>query len=81
LSENALAHNATLAAQIIDLQTRVAYQDDTLAQLNDVITRQQQDIDRLNQALVRLAEKMQAMPGDGGDLDSNAGSDERPPHY
>ena len=32
--------------QLIELQTRVAYQEDTLAQLNDVIARQDADAAR-----------------------------------
>ncbi len=66
-----------LEAQIVDLQTRVAYQDDTLQQLNDVIAAQQQQIERLTQAIQRLSEQMR----DWREHGVVGGDDAPPPHY
>lgn len=64
--------------QVIDLQTRIAYQDDTLSQLNDIVAAQQREIDRLRAAVDNLSRLVQddssARPGE-------AGADEKPPHY
>ena len=65
--------------RIIEIETRLAYQEQTLAELNDVLTDQQAQLTRLedlNKALeARLAAMAEAMPRDGG------APDERPPHY
>lgn len=68
--------------QLIDLQTRFAFQEDSLQALNDVVARQQQQISQLEEALglyrQRLDELRDVMaslsPGD-------ASGHEPPPHY
>lgn len=37
--------------QMIDLEIRIAYQDDLIEQLNDIITKQQKQIDQLEKKL------------------------------
>ncbi len=67
--------------QLIDVQTRVAYQEDTLAQLNDVITRQDAEIVQLKQQMRLLAQRLDELvrnPLQGDEADS---ASERPPHY
>ena len=61
-----------------ELETKVAYQELTLQQLNEVIARQQQQIDQLETACQLLSERLKALaeqPPPGSDVD------ERPPHY
>ncbi|MGB3624156.1 SlyX family protein [Ketobacter sp. MCCC 1A13808] len=63
--------------KIIDIQTRLAFQDDTIQELNDVIYRQQQQIDKLEKTVHLLLGKVQ-------DLMSSSSEeiiDEKPPHY
>lgn len=70
-----------LEEQLIDVQTRVAYQEDTLAQLNDVITKQDAEIVQLKQQMRILAQRLDELarnPLDGEDGDV---ANERPPHY
>ncbi|HSX85836.1 MAG TPA: SlyX family protein [Cellvibrio sp.] len=69
-----------LQEQLIELQTRVAFQEDTLTQLNQVVAKQDQEILTLQQQLRLLAKRFddtlyQQEQGDGKPLD------ERPPHY
>lgn len=69
-----------LQEQLIDLQTRVAYQEDTLEQLNQVITQQDADINQLKQQIRILAQRLEdslRTQGQDGELIQ----DERPPHY
>ena len=40
--------------EIVDLQMKFAFQEDTIAQLNEVVTRQQVQIDRLLSAVETL---------------------------
>jgi SlyX protein len=64
-------------ARLTDLETRLAYQDDTLDKLDAVIAVQAQRIARLETALERLAQRL-----DGLQRPAPAEvSDERPPHY
>ncbi len=66
--------------KLIDLQTRVAYQEDTLIHLDQVITKQDADIVQLQQQVRLLAKRLdeslfaQEQSGDGE-------FNERPPHY
>lgn len=65
-----------LEAQIIDLQTRLAYQEDTLMQLNDVMAQQQGQLDRISQALRSLSQQFKDLRENGG-----SGAEPPPPHY
>lgn len=67
-----------LSAQLVELQTQLAFQEDALQALDDVVTRQQQSIDRLLLLQQRL-ERQLAELSDGADEAPPA--DERPPHY
>ncbi|MBD3633413.1 MAG: SlyX family protein [Methylophaga sp.] len=46
---------------IVDLQTRLAFQDGLLEQLNEVVTSQQQQIDRLESQIAALKSQMDSM--------------------
>ncbi len=61
----------------IDLETRLLFQEDTIAKLNDALVDQQRQLDQLRITLKRLLEALER-PGDdsGYSLD-----EERPPHY
>ena len=64
--------------RLIDLETRIAHQDQALAELNDVVTDQQSRIMQLERLCASLAERVAAIPDahESGDR-----GDERPPHY
>lgn len=67
-------------ARFIDLETKLAYQEDAQQQLSDVVARQQQQIDTLEAALRALIERVNTLKvQDGADKQSPA--DEVPPHY
>ncbi|MDO9625456.1 SlyX family protein [Pseudomonas sp.] len=63
--------------RITDLESRLAFQDDTIQTLNDVLVTQQRELDRLQLQLAALARRQEEI---GGQLD--AVEDELPPpHY
>lgn len=66
--------------QLIDLQTRVAYQEDTLEQLNLVITQQDAEIIQLKQQIRMLAQRLEDSLRTQGQGEAQI-SDEKPPHY
>jgi SlyX protein len=61
--------------RINDLEIRMAHQDQTIAELNDVITAQWKKLDALERQLHRLGEELEAMDG------SEAPANQKPPHY
>lgn len=67
--------------QLIDVQTRVAYQEDTLAQLNEVITKQDAEIVQLKQQVRLLAQRVDELVRDPAQGDTAEIINDRPPHY
>jgi len=65
--------------RIIDLETRLAYQDDLLLSLNDVVSRQQMQIDRFEAQLTAVVDQLQKLAAHRDWPD--AGTVEIPPHY
>lgn len=63
--------------RLIDLETRVAFQEDAIQELSDVVYRQQQQLDRLEKINALMLQRLQDLP------EGNPGSvvDEKPPHY
>jgi SlyX protein len=58
-----------------EFEMRLAYQDKTIADLNDVITAQWKKIEALERQLLRLDEELR-------DIDSmEAPPNQKPPHY
>lgn len=70
-----------LEEQLIDVQTRVAYQEDTLTQLNDVITKQDAEIMQLKQQMRLLAQRLDELMRDPAQGGENEIINDRPPHY
>ncbi|WP_028134784.1 SlyX family protein [Bradyrhizobium japonicum] len=66
----------TLSERIDTLETRLAYQDDTIETLNETITAQWKQIDLLTRKIAELGERLQ-------DAEANAPGpvNEPPPHY
>ena len=65
-----------LRARVDTLETRLAYQDETIEQLNQTITAQWKQIDALTRQLAQLNERLQ-------ETEANAPgpANEPPPHY
>lgn len=64
-------------SRIADLETRVAFQDDAIQTLSDVLVEQQRLVDRLHLQLQALAKRQDELQGTmGGEQDEAP-----PPHY
>lgn len=66
----------TLSERIDRLETRLAYQDDTIETLNQTITAQWKQIDALTRQIAQLNERLQE-----ADTNAPGPANERPPHY
>lgn len=58
------------------LETRLAYQDETIEQLNQTITAQWKQIDALTRQVTQLSERLQE-----AEASAPGPANERPPHY
>lgn len=65
---------------IEDLQSRLAFQEDTLAELNGIVARQDRQLSELTQAFTALVKKLDDMQYER-ERSGAAPADERPPHY
>ncbi|MBL6905278.1 SlyX family protein [Gammaproteobacteria bacterium] len=67
--------------KLVELETKFSYQEDLLSALNEVVIRQQRQLDELLRQMSAVKEQLQEaierVPGEGGELDQN----EKPPHY
>ncbi len=64
--------------RLIEIETRLAHQDQMLIELNDALAKQQESIMTLEQLCASMAGRLRSM----GESQSSAPSeDERPPHY
>jgi SlyX protein len=64
--------------RFIDLESRLAHQDQLLHELNDVVTAQQAKIMQLDEICRSLIDRVRSI-GDG--VATGDEGDERPPHY
>jgi SlyX protein len=64
--------------RFIDLESRLAHQDQLLHELNDVVTGQQARLMQLEELCRSLIDRVRSI-GEGGE--SGDPADERPPHY
>ena len=62
---------------LIELQTQVAFQEDTIDQLNEVVTEQDNRIRKLEQKIASFYQEFQAL----NETVSGDVVDTRPPHY
>jgi SlyX protein len=64
--------------RLIDLESKLAHQDQLLNELNDVVTEQQARIMQLEQLSTSLLERVRSI---GESTPDDAAQDEKPPHY
>jgi SlyX protein len=63
---------------IMDLQTRLAFQEESLEAINLTVVRQQSEIDMMQREIIRLKEMIDDIR-EANSSESN--TDEVPPHY
>lgn len=63
--------------RMVELETRQAFQDDTIQALNDVVVEQGRVIERLQLQMAELIKRYEEMVGQYG----SEGDEAPPPHY
>jgi len=66
-------------SRIIELEIKAAYQEDLLSELNRIVSRQQQQIDRLEATCELLNDRIKSLSTEGAG--GGEAVDEVPPHY
>lgn len=74
MSENPMQVNDLIE----QLEFKVAFQEDTIDQLNQIVTKQQMRIDRLEQQQQVIIEKLKGVQNATSNINSG---EEKPPHY
>jgi SlyX protein len=69
-----------LASDLVEVQTQLAFQEDTMSVLNDAITGQQKEIIVLRRQLEIMKQRLEER-GNSADGAPEASVDEKPPHY
>jgi len=64
---------------IVELQTRLQFQDDMLQKLDEVVIRQEELLDRLQRRLTALEDRLEQLAFEQDQR--GAGAAEKPPHY
>jgi SlyX protein len=67
----------SLEARVTELESRLAFQDDTIQALNDVLVTQRRELDRLQLQMAALLKRQEEM----GNQFEMFGEDTPPPHY
>ncbi|MFK0271530.1 MULTISPECIES: SlyX family protein [Pseudomonas] len=67
----------SLESRVVELETRQAFQDDTIQALNDVVVEQGRVIERLQLQMAELIKRYEEMVGQYG----SEGEEAPPPHY
>ncbi|HWK55528.1 MAG TPA: SlyX family protein [Hyphomicrobiales bacterium] len=70
-----------MSDELITLQSAVAFQEHGLAELADILTGQQKQLDHLRLELRMLQERVAYLEGALDSRGQGAPADERPPHY
>lgn len=69
---------AQLQQQMVELQSQLAFQEDTISALNQVVTRQQRQIEHLNELCMSHKSQLELL---SSDAESSRGVSAKPPHY
>jgi SlyX protein len=64
--------------RIIELETKLAYQEHTIQQLNDIVAEQQRKLDRVESSLKSLVARFRDMSEGVSNINP---LHEKPPHY
>lgn len=65
--------------RFIDLESKLAFQEDTLQELNKIVYQQQMQLDKMQQSINQLNHRLKA-ESDASPANSDP-ADEVPPHY
>jgi len=69
-----------LTEDIIELQTRIHFQEDTIHKLDEVVIRQGAQLDQIQRKLVELEDRIAQLGYERGAAGGMSPAEEKPPH-
>lgn len=72
--------NSAIEARLDELESKLAFQDDLIESLNEIIARQDRDLARLQLSVNTLADKLRDI-GESAGASGSSPEQEVPPHY
>lgn len=76
----ATQYDDDLSRRMADLESQLAFQEDTIETLNQLVTQQAHELQQVQRKMMVLVEKFQQMNNEQSDSPSDP-ADEVPPHY
>ena len=70
-----------LTEDIVELQTRIQFQEDTIHKLDEVVIRQGETLDNLWRKIAELEDRIEQLVFEPGAAGGNSPADDKPPHY
>ncbi len=67
--------------KIMELETKFSFQEDLLQQLNEIVIRQQQQLDEIIGQMRIFKEQLEEVASEGAKAPGEDPQHERPPHY
>ncbi len=64
--------------RLVEIETKLAYQEDTIQQLNDVVCLQHNQLEKLETVCKHLMDRLKEL---SDDKTNSSSSIEKPPHY
>ena len=80
-NKNKMSDYKKLENKIIDLESKLAFQEHTIQELNDVVTQQQTELMNFKTHLKRLSEHLENQPSSTSSSGEDASLEPPPPHY
>ena len=69
----------TSEERLVEIETKIAFQEKTIKDLNDVLYEHQQELERIGDICRSLAKQVRELSGAALGIDAPA--NEKPPHY
>ena len=69
-----------MGENLIELETKFSYQEDLLSDLNEIVAKQQRQLDELITEMSGIKEQLQDA-AERGSAEGHGEQDEKPPHY
>ena len=66
--------------KLIELETKFSYQEDLLSDLNEIVAKQQRQLDELVTEIFGIKQQLQDA-AERGSAEGHEEQDEKPPHY
>lgn len=70
-----------LTEDIVELQTRIQFQEDSIHKLDGVVIQQGELLDRMRRKIAELEERLEQLEFDQGKPGDSSPLQEKPPHY